>query len=328
MLALADAVQADYERRKQAEAALDYDDLIVKTQNLLSRADAAAWVLYKIDGGIDHILVDEAQDTNPGAMEHHRGAWPRSSSSGQGASDKLRTLFAVGDEKQSIYSFQGADPSAVRRGGPRLQAKGRRRSVSPGTRCRSTSPSARPSRSSKPSIACSARAPAADGLTWQEGAIIQHHAFRDRRGGAGRAVGGRRPRRSRPSPRPSSPGTRSRPAPARSMRCASASPPRSKAGSATTSSFRRKGRKVRAGDILILVRRRDPFTTPMIRELKRLARAGRRRRPHEADGSARGAGPRRARRRAADARGRPGACRRAQEPAVRLRRRRSVHARA
>ena len=110
VLALADAVQADYERRKQAEAALDYDDLIVKTQNLLSRADAAAWVLYKIDGGIDHILVDEAQDTNPAqwaiiealAMEFF---------SGQGASDKLRTLFAVGDEKQSIYSFQGADPT-------------------------------------------------------------------------------------------------------------------------------------------------------------------------------------------------------------------------
>ncbi len=65
VLILADAVMSDYERRKRAEAALDYDDLIVKTLNLLSRAGAAAWVLYKIDGGVDHILVDEAQDTNP-----------------------------------------------------------------------------------------------------------------------------------------------------------------------------------------------------------------------------------------------------------------------
>ena len=65
VLILADAVMSDYERRKRAEAALDYDDLIVKTLHLLSRAGAAAWVLYKIDGGIDHILVDEAQDTNP-----------------------------------------------------------------------------------------------------------------------------------------------------------------------------------------------------------------------------------------------------------------------
>ncbi len=110
VIAIADAVRAEYERRKLAEAALDYDDLIVKTQNLLSRADAASWVLYKIDGGIDHILVDEAQDTNPAqwtiienlAAEFFAGA---------GRSDKLRTLFAVGDEKQSIYSFQGANPA-------------------------------------------------------------------------------------------------------------------------------------------------------------------------------------------------------------------------
>src|SRR4029078_7742149 len=110
VLALADAVQADYERRKRAEAVLDYDDLIVKTQNLLLRADAVAWVLYKIDGGIDHILVDEAQDTN-------RAQWSIIEAlaaeffAGAGASEKLRTLFVVGDEKQSIYSFQGANPA-------------------------------------------------------------------------------------------------------------------------------------------------------------------------------------------------------------------------
>jgi ATP-dependent helicase/nuclease subunit A len=76
---------------------------------LLSRAGAAAWVLFKIDGGVDHILVDEAQDTNPEqwsiitrlAEEFFAGA---------GCSEAVRTLFAVGDEKQSIYSFQGADP--------------------------------------------------------------------------------------------------------------------------------------------------------------------------------------------------------------------------
>ena len=50
LLALADAVQSDYERRKRGEAALDYDDLIVKTQTLLLRSGAASWVLYKVDG--------------------------------------------------------------------------------------------------------------------------------------------------------------------------------------------------------------------------------------------------------------------------------------
>ena len=124
VLALADAVQADYERRKRAEAALDYDDLIVKTQNLLSRADAAAWVLYKIDGGIDHILVDEAQDTNP-AQWSIIEALAAEFFAGAGASDKLRTLFAVGDEKQSIYSFQGANPARFGEVGRAFQATGR-----------------------------------------------------------------------------------------------------------------------------------------------------------------------------------------------------------
>jgi ATP-dependent helicase/nuclease subunit A len=109
VLAIADAVRAEYQRLKLTEVVLDYDDLIDKAQNLLSRADAASWVLYKIDGGIDHILVDEAQDTNPAqwtiienlAAEFFAGA---------GRSERLRTLFAVGDEKQSIYSFQGANP--------------------------------------------------------------------------------------------------------------------------------------------------------------------------------------------------------------------------
>ena len=56
MLLLADTIQAEYARVKESQAVLDYDDLVLKTQALLSRAGAAAWVLFKIDGGIDHIL--------------------------------------------------------------------------------------------------------------------------------------------------------------------------------------------------------------------------------------------------------------------------------
>ena len=109
MLLLADTIQAEYARAKESEAVLDYDDLILKTQALLSRAGAAAWVLFKIDGGVDHILVDEAQDTNPeqwSIIERLAEEF----FAGEGASEQTRTLFAVGDEKQSIYSFQGADP--------------------------------------------------------------------------------------------------------------------------------------------------------------------------------------------------------------------------
>ena len=65
LLVLANEIHAEYERRKKAEAALDYDDLIAKSVSLFVDSGAAPWVLYKMDRGIDHILVDEAQDTNP-----------------------------------------------------------------------------------------------------------------------------------------------------------------------------------------------------------------------------------------------------------------------
>ena len=110
-LVLADAVRAEYARAKRARGALDYDDLIVKTQMLLERSDAAAWVLYKLDGGIHHVLIDEAQDTSPEQWRIVK-ALTAEFFAGLGIDDGIsRTIFAVGDEKQSIFSFQGADPS-------------------------------------------------------------------------------------------------------------------------------------------------------------------------------------------------------------------------
>ena len=106
---LADAVLDRYAALKQARGLLDYDDLIAKTHALLTRVEAAQWVLYKLDGGIDHILIDEAQDTSPQQWEIVR-VLAEEGLSGDGAREAARTLFAVGDEKQSIYSFQGADP--------------------------------------------------------------------------------------------------------------------------------------------------------------------------------------------------------------------------
>ena len=99
-----------YEARKQRNGWLDFDDLIQKTGALLSNELVAAWVLYRLDGGLDHILVDEAQDTSPAqwrVIEHLAQEF----TSGLGARDDIRrTIFVVGDKKQSIYSFQGADP--------------------------------------------------------------------------------------------------------------------------------------------------------------------------------------------------------------------------
>lgn len=98
------------EAEKQRRAVLDYDDLIEKTVALLTRSNAAAWVLYKLDGGLDHILVDEAQDTSPDQWRVI-AALAEEFYAGFGARDLARTVFGVGDEKQSIFSFQGADPA-------------------------------------------------------------------------------------------------------------------------------------------------------------------------------------------------------------------------
>lgn len=103
-----------YERHKKSAALLDYDDLIEYTCHLLNKAGNAAWVLYKLDGGIDHILVDEAQDTNPKQWLIIK-TLAEEFFSGMGRNNYPRTIFAVGDKKQSIYSFQGAEPDEFER---------------------------------------------------------------------------------------------------------------------------------------------------------------------------------------------------------------------
>ncbi len=113
---LADAVRQRYADAKARRAALDFDDLIRHTASLLGASQSAQWVLYKLDNGLDHILVDEAQDTSPPQWSIISGL-AREFFSGLGAQEKTRTLFAVGDEKQSIYSFQGAEPKLFAKSG-------------------------------------------------------------------------------------------------------------------------------------------------------------------------------------------------------------------
>ncbi len=104
-----------YAQAKQDRGWLDFDDLILKARALLSDSGVAQWVLFRLDGGIDHILVDEAQDTSPVQWDIIRDL-AREFATGQGArADVQRTIFVVGDPKQSIYSFQGADPDGFGR---------------------------------------------------------------------------------------------------------------------------------------------------------------------------------------------------------------------
>jgi ATP-dependent helicase/nuclease subunit A len=94
--------------KKTGLAAVTYADLIAHTLALLHNPDDIAWILYKLDGGIDHLLLDEVQDTAP-AQWAITNAVAEEFFSGRGARETTRTIFAVGDPKQSIFSFQGAD---------------------------------------------------------------------------------------------------------------------------------------------------------------------------------------------------------------------------
>lgn len=266
VLTFAAAVQSAYDARKRQEAALDYDDLIVKTLTLLSQSTAAAWVLYKIDGGVDHILVDEAQDTNPEQWSIVE-ALAAEFFAGAGAREQPRTLFAVGDEKQSIYSFQGANPVRFGETGRRFGT------VARGAEMRWHEVPLNVSFRSTVSVLEAvdlvfAQDDAARGLTFHDGAIIQHYA--SRQGEAGLVELWEVEETEKPS----------------------ASPPfepwneDESGGDALEALCQRiakqirhwlrseeilesQGRPIRAGDILILVRRREPFTAPMIRALKR-----------------------------------------------------------
>jgi ATP-dependent helicase/nuclease subunit A len=114
-LTLAHVYAGLYDAAKTARGVLDFADLVGKTAALLRDGPAAAWVLYKLDGGVDHILLDEAQDTAPDQWAILRRLTGEFFAGEGRPSDRAaeRTLFIVGDEKQSIYSFQGADPERL-----------------------------------------------------------------------------------------------------------------------------------------------------------------------------------------------------------------------
>ena len=109
LVTIAHDVIARYRAEKNRRGLLDYDDLIEKALHLLSEQQSA-WVHYKLDLGIDHVLIDEAQDTSPKQWEIVKRLTAEFAA-GKGAREVTRSVFAVGDEKQSIFSFQGAEPA-------------------------------------------------------------------------------------------------------------------------------------------------------------------------------------------------------------------------
>lgn len=117
------AISAEYEGVKRARSLLDFDDLVERMGALLRDKHQSQWVRYKIDGGLTHILVDESQDTNPGQWQVIDALVEEFFEAG--GIDRPRTLFAVGDGKQSIYSFQGAEPELFHEWGRKYEWQAR-----------------------------------------------------------------------------------------------------------------------------------------------------------------------------------------------------------
>ena len=262
-----------YARAKSQRAALDFDDLIAHSASLLDQSNAAAWVLYKLDGGLDHVLVDEAQDTSPIqwrvieqlVSEFYAGDSVREELVRE-AGDGARSVFAVGDEKQSIYSFQGAAPEMFAAGPAPNSMPAPAPPHRPSTACRCCSRSVRWCRCSMPSIECSVITSA-------------HRASR------------LRPTRSSISPCARARPDYSRlwdtevpdeiePAPAFApLEEQAVSSPITRLAERiaaqvamwleTSERLESQDRPIRASDILVLVRKRQPFAGEMVRAFKR-----------------------------------------------------------
>ena len=105
------AFAAAYTSAKRSAGVADFDDLIDWTRRLLAKPGMGDWVRYKLDRQVDHILIDEAQDTNSQQWEIIDRLVEEFFTGSSEAEERWRTMFMVGDFKQSIYRFQGTDPA-------------------------------------------------------------------------------------------------------------------------------------------------------------------------------------------------------------------------
>ncbi|MDG1969933.1 MAG: double-strand break repair helicase AddA [Paracoccaceae bacterium] len=252
-----------YEAAKAAHALLDFDDLVGKAQALLTSSETAQWALYRLDGGVDHILVDEAQDTSPEQWAVIR-AIAEEFHAGEGARDGGRTLFVVGDEKQSIYSFQGAAPGEFNR----MRRHFDERFLAAETPMKGEELAA--SFRSAPAILSAVDAvfqdDAADGLS-AAGAPVSHLAFHQARAGRVDLWPLVEPDVDALDPEPWSPVDM--PAP-REPRARLAGIIADHIADLLDSGAKLPGdgRAVRPGDIIILLQSRKPMMAPLIRGLK------------------------------------------------------------
>ncbi|MEM8786343.1 MAG: 3'-5' exonuclease, partial [Pseudomonadota bacterium] len=269
---IAQAVFQRYDTAKRAARLVDFDDIIAKMLGLLSRSSSADWVCYKLDGGIDHVLVDEAQDTSPDQwkiIEELTRDWFDGHSARDPSEGRTRlparTVFAVGDDKQSIYSFQGADPASF----ARMRESFGERIIDAGQEFRPLQFNA--TFRSTPAVLRAVNAVFSPETVWKslcfDGEWIEHQAVRDHPG----LVELWEPVEEANADHPDA-------FDAPLDREAEASP-KAKVAAAVAAKIkhlveagvtRHDGKPLTAGDMLILVRTRSAFVTHMARALKRL----------------------------------------------------------
>ncbi len=268
LLRLGQALLAAYERHKGGRAMLDYDDLILTTVALLEQPGRAAWVLYKLDGGIDHVLIDEAQDTNPDQWAVVK-ALTAEFFAGRGRREEgSRTVFAVGDAKQSIYSFQRADPREFEAMRARLAE------AVPAAHGRWDEVALEVSFRSAPAVLRAVdmvfnSAAGRDGVV-APGAAVTHRPFRHGAAGLVELWPPVEPK-LRDEPEPWKPPVERLKGDSPRARLARLVALRIKAMVEGGEILESKARPIRPGDILVLVRRRNAFVEELVRELKTLS---------------------------------------------------------
>jgi len=274
LLTVGQALLDGYAHLKTVHAYLDYDDLIDTARALLSTQGGVSWVHFKLDGGIDHILVDESQDTSPAqwdvvraiATEFFTGdSAHEARDPGLEATPKPRTVFAVGDEKQSIYSFQGADPHEFGRMREHFEARIRDAGAAFASVPLTTS-----FRTTKAVLSVVDRVfatpEAADGLTFA-GERVVHTSHRAGEAGLVEIWPTLKPQESEDSDPWDAPldyVNERRPEMRLASKIADTIQGWIDGGDILTS----QNRPIEAGDVLILVRRRARFAEEMVRQLK------------------------------------------------------------
>ena len=265
ILVLGDALLKNYQKQKKAKALLDYDDLILLAGKLLHLEGVAPWVLFKLDGGIDHVLVDEAQDTNQDQWRVIE-ALAQEFFVGLSAHETPPTMFAVGDVKQSIYSFQGADPITF--GQMRDLFAGRAKDAEQVWRPVSLSVSFRSTKAVLCAVDAVFNKPNASDGVMLDNEVIHHEAWRSQEGGLVELWPLVEPREADPLLAWKPPVERIR-GDAPQTRLARLVAGRIARMVHNKEILEAKGRPIEPGDVLVLVRTRKGFVEDLVRALKK-----------------------------------------------------------